>query len=457
VSTQANGEEDGGARPNETHAALWPGLRPHFGLFALLCLATFFEGFDTQLASLVQPLVRAELGVSVEAVGSALGLSRLGMVAAFFVILLADTLGRRPIFLAGLASYCGFTLATAFATDLLTFTVLQFFASAAMVVELALAYLILSEEIPPAVRGRVNGLFASTAVIGAALPAGLLAPLESMGLSWRGLFVVGALPMLLLPVYWRLIPETRLFEERRSARALERAGGAGLRAGADDATGAVGAWSEFAALARSLWHSSDRRRLLSVGLIWIAINFWSGTALYFFFAYVGDDRGWTAADLALLPLGAVPIGLMGYVVSGFAMDRIGRRRAAVVYLIAATLASAICYRSTHDLTVYLAYFALVGLGGVWTIVTTWTAELFPTAHRATAMGLSNNLIGRLGLVGGPIVSGLLAGALGSYGSALSLLAIVPALAIPLVLGLPETRGVSLEDVEAARTSSRPAD
>jgi MFS family permease len=193
-----------------------------------------------------------------------------------------------------------------------------------------------------------------------------------------------------------------------------------------------------------LWHSDRRRVLLDVGLIWVTINFWSGTALYFFFAYVREDRGWTAEDLALLPLGAVPLGLAGYVLSGFAMDRFGRRRAALVYLAAASLASLVCYQARDDRTVYLGYFALLGLGGVWTIVTTWTAELFPTAHRATAMSLANNLIGRLGLVAGPIASGLLAGALGDYGSALSLLAIAPALAIPLVLRLPETRGIALD-------------
>ncbi len=439
MSHPAPHEKQSDAPEDGLDARLWPGLRPHFGLFALLCLATFFEGFDTQLASLVQPLIRVDFGASVEAVGSALGLSRLGMVAAFFFILCADTLGRRPVFLAGLASYCFFTLATAFAPDLLTFTLLQFFASAAMVVELALAYLILSEEIPPGVRGRVNGLFASTAVIGAALPAGLLAPLEALGFGWRGLFVLGALPMLLLPLYVRRIPETRLFIEQQRKREIET--GAGL-------TRSLRAGSEFVDLARSLWRSSARGRLLPVGLIWITINFWSGTALYFFFAYVRDDRGWTAADLALLPLGAIPIGLAGYALSGFAMDRFGRRRAAVGYLIAASLASLVCYQATSDPTIYMAYFALVGLGGVWTIVTTWTAELFPTAHRATAMGLANNLIGRLGLVAGPITSGLLAGALGGYGHALSFLAIAPALAIPLVLRLPETRGASLQAVEA---------
>ncbi len=418
-----------------TESELFVQLRPHLGLFTLLCLATFFEGFDTQLSSLVQPMIRNDFGVSVEAVGTALGLSRLGMVAAFFVILMADRVGRRPIFLAGLAGYAVFTLATAFATDLVTFAILQFFASGAMVVELFLAYVILSEALPTAVRGRVNGLFASTAAIGAAVPAGLLAPLESLDVGWRGLFVLGAIPLLLLPIYIRRIPETSLFEAQRRSQQSQ-----GPRSSAREA------WREFFASLRTLWRSSARGRLLRVSLLWLAVNFWSGSALYSFTFYVYDDHGWTAADLAWLPLGTIPIGALGYVLSGVAMDRYGRRRAAIGYLLVATIATLVCYRATHTAVIYGSYFALVGLVGVWTIVTTWTAELFATASRATAIGVANNLIGRLGLVVGPISSGLLAGAFGSFGDAISLLAIAPVLAIPIALSLPETRHLELDEV-----------
>ena len=89
------------------------------------------------------------------------------------------------------------------------------------------------------------------------------------------------------------------------------------------------------------------------------------------------------------------------------------------------------------------YFALVGLGGVWAIVTTWTAELFPTELRATATGFANNLVGRFGLVFGPIVAGLLGGALASTADAVSLLGIVPLIGIPIALSLPETNAISL--------------
>lgn len=398
-------------------------LGPHTGLFGLLCLATFFEGFDTKLASFVQPVIATDYGASIGDVGTAIGITSLGMVFAFFVNLLADVVGRRPVFLCALVAYAAFTLATAAAPNLAVFTALQFFARMAMVVELFLAYLILSEEVPPEIRGRVNGFFGSTATLGAAVPAGLLAPLDAMGVGWRGLFVIGAFPILLLPLYLRRIPETRAFREREHG---------GARYGED-----------FARIARTLWRSRDRGRLVRASAIWVAINLWAGSAMYLFFVYA-TQRGWTAEDVQLLPLGTIPLGLALYGLSGFAMDRFGRRPTATLYLVACFVTTLVCYLATDDRVIYWTYCTMFGLNGVWVVVTTWTLELFPTESRSTALALANNLVGRMGLVFGPMFGGILAEHWGSLPTAVIALAGVTLIAIPLVWSLPETKGIALD-------------
>lgn len=396
-------------------------------LFALLTIATFFEGFDTRLAALVQPVIGREFGATREALGLVLGLSSVGMIFAFFVIQLADRVGRRPVFLASLTGYALLTLATAFAPSLAVYTILQVFARMAMVAELGLAYLILSEEMRPEVRGRVNGLFGGCVAIGASVPDALLHPLTQAGVGWRGLFFIGAIPLVLLPLYWSKLEETSAF---RARRAIGTATGASLA-------------QELARL-RHLLRRGVRARLVSITSFWLVVNFWSGTALYSFTLYVFDERGWTTADLVLLPLGTLPGGLLGYALAGVAMDRLGRRGAATLYLIAAGLATLVCYRAESAGWILAGYFALVALGGVWAIATTWTAELFATEVRATATGFANNLIGRLGLVLGPIAVGQLGGALESTAAAVALLAVVPILGIPVVWTLPETNAIALE-------------
>jgi putative MFS transporter len=307
-----------------------------------------------------------------------------------------------------------FTLATAFAPSLAAFSALQLVARMLLVTELALAYVMLGEELPAAQRGRAMALLGAFASVGASLPALFLAPLEAAGFGWRGLFAIGALPLVLWPVYWRVVRETPAFghAERLS-------------------------W-------RQLFAPALRLRLAAVSALWWSVNFWSATALYFFTLYVFEERGWSAADLQRLPLGTIPVGFAGYFTAGWIMDRVGRRAAATLYLAGGTAAAALCFQSTRSIQIVAGYLALVGLGGLWTIASTITTELFPTALRATAIGLANNLIGRTGLIVGPIAAGSLAEALGSTGDAVTWLAAANLLCIPIVWLLPETRGVALE-------------
>ncbi|MDE0909681.1 MAG: MFS transporter [Myxococcota bacterium] len=409
-------------------------IEPHTGLLSLLAIATFFEGFDTKLAGLVQPLLGREWGASTEELGLVLGLSSLGMVLAFFVIHLADWIGRRPVFLGALAAYTVLTLATAFSPNLVVYTALQFFARMAMVVELSLAYLILSETVASDFRGRANGMLGAFAALGAAVPLALMGPLKAMDIGWRGLFVIGSLPVLLLPMYLKRIEETAAYRERIAATASRHFD-----------------WRSEWALIRSLFDRSNAKRLAGATVLWFGVNFWAGTAMGFLTIYTFGERGWNESDISWLPLGTIPVGLAGYLFCGVAMDHFGRKGATSLYLIAAFVVTVICYQAESKAAIYLAWSLLVGLNGIWTIVTTWTLELFPTQSRATALGVSANLFGRMGMVVGPIVAGMLSSAWSSTSSAITALAFVMLLCLPIVWWvLPETRGAGLGD-EADRS------
>ena len=400
-------------------------------LFALLTICTLFEGFDTKLVSLVMPVIGRDFGAGDEAVSRAVSAASLGMPFAFFLLRLADRVGRRPVFLASVLGYAALTLATAFAPSLAAFTALQVVARLLMVTELSLAYLILSETLAPEARGRANGWLGAFASFGASIPALLLAPLEDAGVGWRGLFALGAIPLVLFPLYWRGIRETPVF-----ARA-EVAPPASLRA----------ELREMAALAAPGW----RARLVGVTALWVTVSFWSGTALYFFVLFVFRERGWNAHDLQWLTLGTIPAGFAGYGLAGWLMDRIGRRTAAIAYLVAGTLLTAVCFQSEERWVIAAGYWALIGLNGVWTVATTLTAELYPTALRGAALGLTQHLLGRIGLILGPLATGALAKQLGSTGDAVTWLALVNLACVPLVLALvPETRGTDLNAVADAR-------
>ena len=178
--------------------------------------------------------------------------------------------------------------------------------------------------------------------------------------------------------------------------------------------------------------------------IWFSLNFWASSTAFFFTYYVFEERGWTADSLRLLMPAALPFGFLGQVLAGRLMDRAGRRPAAAVFICLGSAAALLCYRSEHAWAIGAGWVALQALQGVWSIAQTLTVELFPTELRASASGLTHNLLGRWGLVLGPVAVGTLAAQLGSTAAAVSVLAFSNLLALPALRTLPETRGISLE-------------
>jgi MFS family permease len=132
----------------------------------------------------------------------------------------------------------------------------------------------------------------------------------------------------------------------------------------------------------------------------------------------------------------------GYVTFGYASDRLGRRRAYVIYLLAAAVLILV-YVSTRSPLVLLllgpvvAFFATGYFSGFGAV----TAEIYPTAIRATAQGLTYN-IGRVASAVAPFAVGTLAQTHG-FGVALSICSAAFLLAALCWGWIPETRGRAL--------------
>jgi putative MFS transporter len=200
----------------------------------------------------------------------------------------------------------------------------------------------------------------------------------------------------------------------------------------------------------SLFGRRYRRRTAGLTAIWFTINFWTACTLFFFAAYVQGERGWEETTLAWVVPTATLVGFGGYVLAGRLMDRVGRKPTLGFYLAGASFAGTACYRSESDILIIASYFALMMLAGLWAIGETIAVELFDTDVRATANGLTNNLLGRWGLVLGPAAMGFLIARLGSIAEAASWLALFNLATLPLILWLvPETKDQQLDESELA--------
>ena len=387
-------------------------------LVGLIALVVLFEGFDVSVTSIVLPYVGSEFRAGPQLVGQAVAAVGMGAIAAAFLMRLADRFGRRPLLLIATGGFAAGSLATTLASDLWHYAAFQFFTRMLAVTQVSVAYLIVTETLPPQWRGRVNGLLGALGSLGAALPFMLLDKVLATSLGWRGLFLIGGAPLLVLPLLFFLLPETPAFVASRQR------GMAGL---------------SLMAQVRQLWSLDLRRRFLLVSLLWVLINFASVSTNVFFTTYAVMERGWNAGDLALLGPAILAAAALGNLLSGYLLDRVGRRFTIGLFLVVLGLAAQIGYASNDKWLIGACWIAIQSTYGIWAASFTLTSELFPPHLRGAANGACNNLIGRWGMVIAPAVVGALGARLGAVGAASFWCSLAAYAALPVLWLLPETR------------------
>ena len=132
----------------------------------------------------------------------------------------------------------------------------------------------------------------------------------------------------------------------------------------------------------------------------------------------------------------------GYVTFGFVADAIGRKRAYAIYILAASLLLPLYGYMRNPLVLlalgpFIAFFGTGHYSGFGPL----TAEIYPTAIRATAQGFTYNA-GRLASAAAPFVIGSLAASRG-FGPAFTVAGAAFFLAAIALYWVPEPRSVDL--------------
>jgi MFS transporter, SHS family, lactate transporter len=173
------------------------------------------DAFDFFLMVFVIKDVAKEFGTGLANVALAITLTlMLRPVGAFVFGRLADRFGRRPVLMADVALYSLFGFATAFAPNLIAFLVIRALFGVAMGGEWGIGASLTMETVRPEARGLVSGLLQSGYPTGYLLASivyrnfynhlDFLGP----GSAWRGMFMVGIVPALLIFYIRRHVPES---------------------------------------------------------------------------------------------------------------------------------------------------------------------------------------------------------------------------------------------------------
>jgi MFS family permease len=385
-------------------------------------LGWMLDAFDVMIYALLLSSIMADLGLTQQtagAIGSAMLLAAAAGGLAFGVI--ADRYGRTRALVASVLIYSIFTALCGFATSAAQLAIFRILLGIGMGGEWASGAALVSETWPDRHRGKALGLMQSAWAIGYGLAAVVtLIVLPRWG--WRAVFFVGVLPAFFTIWVRRNVKEPDIWLNARGATRRRGDFAAIFRDGRLGVTVAVTAMNACTLFA------------------WWGFNLWLPGFLSLPAARGGV--GLSAEQMSWFII-AMQVGMwFGYVTFGYISDVIGRKRAYVCYLLTAAALIAIytTVRMPAVLLVlgpFVAFFATGYFSGFGAV----TAEIYPTAIRATAQGFTYNL-GRIASAAAPWTVGALAQTRG-FDVALSTTSIALVLAAVLWIWIPETRGRQL--------------
>ena len=398
----------------------------HVALVGVVALASLFDNYDQSMLTSAFKQIREGFDLSQAEAATSFGWIRLGAIPAILVLPLADRLGRRIVILVGIVGMSIGTLLSGFAPNIDAFVAMQTITRTFIVASTATAVVIIAEELPAANRGWGIGILGAVGAFGYGLGAILYAFIEYLPYGWRAMYMVGGIPLLLMPRFIRGIPETIRFQEERAERLAGRRPESG--------------WiSPLVDLVREY-----PGRILAVASMALFFAAGSSPAFGLLSDFVQTTHAWTPASFSLMSLVAGTFGIVGNSAMGWAADRWGRRPVAAVGFGLFPLAAIALYFGPET-TVALVWvpfvFLLTGGNVLMKIIVT---ELFPTSSRNTAMGWGT-LMETMGaaagywLVGGFTAVGASIAPAAVGVSALTLIAVV------VMVFIPETAGRELEE------------
>jgi len=418
-------------------------LRPFFGatpvlpesarrVLGLVALGLFFEQYDLGMINAALPQIAPDLGIPAEDAGFYLGAIRLGGVATFLLLPLADRLGRRRIFLLALTGMSVGTMLTAFCQTPLQFTAAQVFARAFMLTAAALALVIVVEEFPAEHRGAGLGLLTVLGGMGYGVCALLYAAVNVLPFGWRSLYAIGFVPVLLIPFFRRSLQETQRFEE------------AELQASGPASEGWLRSW--LGPIDEMLRTHPRRAAAIGGAAFLSAIG---GIGLFQYTSYyVQTVHGWSPADYSLMVILGGGIGVLGSVLGGRGSDRFGRRVVGSLGFCIAPLFGFLFFFGPASLLILSwGLFVFCNSAGE-VILRALSAELFSTSHRGTSTGWLL-LVQTLGWTTGLVLVGLTSRSIEELAGTLAFATLVLLGGGLALLAVPETRGRELEAISEA--------
>ena len=324
-------------------------------------LSWMLDAFDFFVLVFILSDIADSFDESVETVSLAIMLTlAVRPIGALLFGRAAEKYGRKPLLIINILMFSIFELASGLVPGLLSLLVIRVFYGIAMGGIWGIASSLAMETIPQRSRGFVSGLFQ------AGYPAGYLVASVIYGalfsfIGWRGLFMLGVLPMLLaLFVYYR-VPESPVWQKARE----------------NDAANPP-LWP----LIKKHWHF-----VVYAVVLMAAFNFFSHGTQDIYPTFLKEQHGFGPHTVSFIAICYNIAAILGGLCFGTLSQRIGRRWAIALAAVLALPIIPLWAYSTTVLWLTVGAFAMQFMvQGAWGVVPAYLNESSPSGSRAVLPG-----------------------------------------------------------------------
>ncbi|MFG0411744.1 MFS transporter [Pseudomonas sp. NY5710] len=401
----------------------------------LLCfLIVFLDGLDTAAMGFIAPALSQEWGIDRASLGPVMSAALIGMVfGALGSGPLADRFGRKGVLVGAVLVFGGFSLASAYATNVDQLLVLRFLTGLGLGAGMPNATTLLSEYTPE----RLKSLLVTSMFCGFNLGmagGGFISAKMIPAYGWHSLLVVGGvLPLLLAVVLMVWLPESARFlvvRNRGTDRVRKTLSPIAPQMVAEAASFSVP--EQKAVAARNVF-SVIFSGTYGLGTVLLWLTYFMGLVIVYLLTSwlptLMRDSGASMEQAAFIGALFQFGGVLSAVGVGWAMDRFNPHKViGIFYLLAGVFAYAVG-QSLGNITLLATLVLVAGMcvNGAQSAMPSLAARFYPTQGRAT--GVSWMLgIGRFGAILGAWSGATLLGLGWSFEQVLTALLVPAALA-----------------------------
>ena len=409
-------------------------------LVLILCFfIVAIDGFDTAAIGYIAPSLVQQWHIDKGSLGPVLSAALFGLAGgAIFAGPLADKVGRKVVLVLSVVFFGIASLATAFAQDLQTLTVLRFLTGLGLGAAMPNAVTLISEYAPQARRAVIVNTMFCGFPLGASV-GGFVASWLIPHFGWHSVLVLGGvLPIVLSVLLIACLPESVKFlvvkkkPVDRVRRILSRISGESFDGVSEFTVNEAAAKRSGSAIGVVL------SKQYGFGSLMLWVTYFMGLVIFYLLTswmpILFKDAGFTieraALITALFPLG----GGIGTILSGWLMDKFNAQKVvAVGYALTAVLVYAVGQAIGNiGMLVALIFLAGTAMNGAQSSMPSLAAMFYPTNGRATGVAWMLG-IGRFGGIAGALLGAELVRRHLGFSATFSLLAIPAVIATVALL------------------------